>query len=254
MLKIKDLSVKINNKHILNDFNLEIKSNEIHGIMGPNGIGKSTICKAIIGDPNYIIDKGSINFDNIDILKLDINERSKLGIFLVNQNPIEIEGVTNAEMLRLALAEKHERNIPLFEFNKKMEEVCNKLSIPKSFIHRGINEGMSGGERKKNELLHLWMLEPKLIILDELDSGLDVDSLKIVIDNIIEYQKEHKASILIITHHIKLLDELNAKYIHVLSDGKIIKSGDLSLAKKIEKEGFLEISKSNIIRENNNYE
>lgn len=254
MLNIKNLSVEINGKQILKDFNLKINKNEIHAIMGPNGIGKSTICKTIIGDPNYIITSGSIVFNSHDLLKLDINERAKLGIFLVNQTPIEIPGVTNAEMLRIALAEATGENIGLFDFNKKMEEICEKLSIPKTFIHRGINEGMSGGERKKNELLHLWMLEPKLIILDELDSGLDIDSLKIVCQNILEYQKEHQASILIITHHAKLLNALKCEHVHILNDRKIIKSGNLSLAKEIEKDGFLEISKSNNIRENQNYE
>ncbi|MDD2505217.1 MAG: Fe-S cluster assembly ATPase SufC [Bacilli bacterium] len=254
MLKIKDLSVEINNKVILKDFNIEINKNEIHGIMGPNGIGKSTICKTIMGDPNYKIIKGSITYKTHDLLSLDITKRAKLGIFLVNQTPIEIPGVTNAEMLRIALTEKTGKHIGLFEFNKRLEEICEKLSIPKSFIHRGINEGMSGGERKKNELIHLWMLEPKLIILDELDSGLDVDSLKIVYQNILEYQKMHKASILIITHHAKLLAELNAKYIHILNEGKIIKQGSLELAKEIEKTGFKNLIKTNIIRENTNYE
>lgn len=254
MLKIDNLSVEINNKKILKDFSLKINMNEIHGIMGPNGIGKSTICKTIAGDPNYKVTNGSIIFNSYDLLKLDITERARLGIFLVNQTPIEIPGVTNAEMLRIALAERTGENIGLFEFNKKMEEICEKLSIPKSFIHRGINEGMSGGERKKNELLHLWMLEPKLIILDELDSGLDVDSLKVVCQNILEYQKIHDSSILIITHHAGLLDSLNAEFVHILKEGKIVKSGDLLLAKEIEKEGFKHFSVTNNVSENQNYE
>ena len=250
MLKIENLSVEINNKKILKDFNLNINLNEIHGIMGPNGIGKSTICKTIIGDPNYKVINGTLIFNSNDLLNLDITNRARLGIFLVNQTPIEIPGVTNAEMLRIALAEKNGENIGLFEFNKKLEEICEKLAIPKNFIHRGINEGMSGGERKKNELLHLWMLEPKLIILDELDSGLDIDSLKIVCHNILEYKKTHDCSILIITHHTELLESLKAEYIHILNQGRIIKSGDLLLAKQIEKDGFKSFSVTNNVSEN----
>lgn len=250
MLNIENLSVEINNKKILSDFNLKINLKEIHAIMGPNGIGKSTICKTIIGDPNYVVTSGNLTFNSHDLLKLDITERARLGIFLVNQTPIEILGVTNAEMLRVALAEKTGKNIGLFEFNKKMEEICLKLLIPKSFIHRGINEGMSGGERKKNELLHLWMLEPKLIILDELDSGLDIDSLKIVCTSILEYHKTHDCSILIISHNPELLASLNVSHVHVLKEGEIAESGNLNLAEKLAKEGFGGITKSNNISEN----
>lgn len=250
MLNIENLSVEINNKKILSDFNLKINLKEIHAIMGPNGIGKSTICKTIIGDPNYVVTSGNLTFNSHDLLKLDITDRARLGIFLVNQTPIEIPGVTNAEMLRVALAEKTGKNIGLFEFNKKMEEICLKLLIPKSFIHRGINEGMSGGERKKNELLHLWMFEPKLIILDELDSGLDIDSLKIVCKNILEYHKTHDCSILIISHNPELLASLNVSHVHVLKEGSLAQSGNLNLAEKLAKEGFKGITKSNNISEN----
>ena len=253
MLKIENLSVEIDNKKILNDFNLKMNLNEVHGVMGPNGIGKSTICKTIIGEPNYKVTNGSIIFNSHDLLKLDITERARLGIFFVNQSPIEIPGVTNSEMLRIALAEKTGENIGLYDFNKKMEEICEKLSIPKSFIHRGINEGMSGGERKKNELLHLWMLEPKLIILDELDSGLDVDSKKTVCQNILEYQKNHECSILIITHNSDLLESLDAKFVHILKEGQIIKSGDIALAKQIDKKGFNDITMANNISEKVNH-
>ncbi len=254
MLKIKDLSVEINNKKILKDFNLTINMNEIHGIMGPNGVGKSTICKTIIGDPSYLVTEGEMIFNSSNLLKLDITARAREGIYLVNQSPIEIPGVTNSEMLRIALAEKNGQNVNLYDFNKKMESICEKLAIPKSFIHRGINEGMSGGERKKNELLHLWMLEPKLILLDELDSGLDVDSIKVVCENIKEYRKTHNVSILIITHHAKLLKLLEAQRVHIISDGTIIKSGDLSLALEIEQEGYKSFSVANKVSENSNHE
>ncbi len=250
MLKIDNISVKIDQKEILKGFNLDIKLNEIHAIMGPNGIGKSTICKVIMGDPDYIVSSGSIIYDAKDILKMDVTERARAGIFLLNQSPIEIPGVTNAEMLRLALSQKQGALVPIFEFNKKMEEICKKLDIPKSFIHRGINEGMSGGERKKNELLHLWMLEPKFIILDEIDSGLDVDSLKIVCESINEYKSSHDCSILIVSHHPEILKMLKCDYVHVLSNGHIVQTGNLSLAEKIENEGYKSFSGLNKVSEN----
>ena len=242
MLTIKNLSVSVGEKEILKDFNLTINEKEVHAIMGPNGIGKSTICKTIMGDPNYIVTSGSIIYNDTDLLKLNVSERARLGIYLLNQSPIEIPGVSNAEMLRLRLNENNPNPISIFDFNKKMTSICEKLDIPKSFIHRGINEGMSGGERKKNELLHLWMLEPSLIILDELDSGLDIDSLKTVTNSLNEYLETHpKASILLVTHHEPLLNMLNASNIHIMKDGHIIKSGDLSLAKEIENQGYKNI-------------
>ena len=242
MLTIKNLSVSVGKKEILKDFNLTINEKEVHAIMGPNGIGKSTICKTIMGDPNYIVTSGSIIYNDTDLLKLNVSERARLGIYLLNQSPIEIPGVSNAEMLRLRLNENNPNPISIFDFNKKMTSICEKLDIPKSFIHRGINEGMSGGERKKNELLHLWMLEPSLIILDELDSGLDIDSLKTVTNSLNEYLETHpKASILLVTHHEPLLNMLNASNIHIMKDGRIIKSGDLSLAKEIENQGYKNI-------------
>lgn len=242
MLTIKNLSVSVGEKEILKDFNLTINEKEVHAIMGPNGIGKSTICKTIMGDPNYIVTSGSIIYNDTDLLKLNVSERARLGIYFLNQSPIEIPGVSNAEMLRLRLNENNPTPISIFDFNKKMTSICEKLDIPKSFIHRGINEGMSGGERKKNELLHLWMLEPSLIILDELDSGLDIDSLKTVTNSLNEYLETHpKASILLVTHHEPLLNMLNASNIHIMKDGRIIKSGDLSLAKEIENQGYKNI-------------
>ena len=242
MLTIKNLSVSVGEKEILKDFNLTINEKEVHAIMGPNGIGKSTICKTIMGDPNYIVTSGSIIYNDTDLLKLNVSERARLGIYLLNQSPIEIPGVSNAEMLRLRLNENNPTPISIFDFNKKMTSICEKLDIPKSFIHRGINEGMSGGERKKNALLHLWMLEPSLIILDELDSGLDIDSLKTVTNSLNEYLETHpKASILLVTHHEPLLNMLNASNIHIMKDGRIIKSGDLSLAKEIENQGYKNI-------------
>ena len=237
MLKIENLTVSVNNKKILKDFSLDIEDGKIVGLMGPNGTGKSTICKVIMGDPNYIVESGSIKYNGEDLLSLPVNERSKRGIYLVSQNPIEIEGVTNAEMLRSALECRTGEKINFFEFNKKVTAICNEVNIPASFIDRGVNEGMSGGEKKKNELLHLYILSPKLILLDELDSGLDVDALKDLASSLKSYMKED-ISILIITHHISILEYLKPDYVHVLSNGSIIKSGDYSLAKEIEESGF----------------
>ena len=155
-------------------------------------------------------------------------------------------------MLRLALSQKEGSLVPIFEFNKKMEEICQKLAIPKSFIHRGINEGMSGGERKKNELLHLWMLSPKLIILDEIDSGLDVDSLRVVCESLNEYKRTHDCSILVISHHPEILKMLNTDYVHIIADGHIVQTGDISLALKIENEGYKAFSGLNKVSGNEN--
>lgn len=237
MLKIDNLTVSVNDKQILKDFSLEIEDGKIVTLMGQNGTGKSTICKIIMGDPNYKVDSGSILFDGEDLLTLPVNERSKKGIYLVNQNPIEIEGVTNAEMLRSALECRTGEKVNFFEFNKKVTSICESLNIPASFIHRGVNEGMSGGEKKKNELLHLYVLTPKLILLDELDSGLDVDALKSLAESLKTYMNDD-VSILIITHHISILEYLTPDYVHVLSNGRIVKSGDYSLAKEIELSGF----------------
>lgn len=239
MLKIKNLFVKVNNKTILNKFNLDIKKGEIHAIMGPNGTGKSTICKTIIGDPNYKITKGEILFNEKCINNLDADEIARAGIYLVNQSPLEIEGVSNAEMLRAAIYAKTKENVLIFEFNKKLIELCNDLNIPREFIHRDINVGNSGGEKKKIELLHMWMLEPKFIILDELDSGLDIDSLKLVVNSLNKYYQKFKPAILIITHNLKLLNMIKTDYIHILNDGSIIETGDINLALEIEKNGFL---------------
>lgn len=253
MLQIKDLAVTADNKKILDKFNLDILNGEIHVIMGPNGAGKSTICSAILGSNEYIVN-GSIKFNDTEITNMDTTSRSRLGIFLLNQNPIAIEGVTNAEMLRTALYERTGERISIFEFNKKMESICNELGIPKSFIHRNINEGMSGGERKKNELLHLWMLNPSLVILDELDSGLDVDSLKTVCNSINKYYKEFTPSILIITHHIQILNYIKPNYVHILKDSHIVSSGDIHLAEEIENIGFNTISESLVMSDSNERE
>lgn len=238
MLEIKNLTVKADEKIILKDFSLSIKNNEIHTLMGLNGSGKSTICKVIMGDSNYVVESGSIFYKDIDLLKLDTTERARLGIYQVSQNPIEIEGVKNSEMLKVALEAKTGKHYNIFEFSKIMNSVCEKLNIPKEFIHRGINENMSGGERKKNELMHLYVLEPDFIILDEVDSGVDVDNLNSISDALKEYFDNHSCSFLIITHHTNILKKLKPNYVHILNEGKIVESGDYKLAENIENNGF----------------
>ncbi len=237
-LKIKDLTVSVENKTILKNFNIEIKSGEIHAIMGPNGTGKSTLSKVIMGSPNYKIEKGKIYFDKKELNNLPTDERARLGIFLGYQMPLEIEGVSNSDFLRTALRNKNEE-FKLYDFIKKINTTVEQLNMDKQMIHRGINEGFSGGERKKNEILQLRVLKPELIILDELDSGLDIDSLKIVSDSINKYMEENKnASLLIITHYEKILDYIKPDKVHVMKDGHIIKSGDASLAKELLKTGY----------------
>ena len=237
MLSIKNLTVKVNDKTILHDFNLDINDGEIVTLMGPNGVGKSTICKVIMGDPTYEIISGSIFYNDTDLLSLSTDERSRRGIFLLAQNPIELEGITNAEVLRSALECKTGEHVNIFDFNRKVTEICRKLNIPVEFIHRGVNEGMSGGEKKKNEILHLYVLEPKLILLDELDSGLDVDSLKSLSAALMDY-KDETVSILIITHHTNILEYIKPDKVSILSGGSIVKEGDASLAREIETSGF----------------
>lgn len=238
MLKIENLTVQVLDKIILENFNLEIKPGEIHFLMGQNGAGKSTISKVLLRNNNYEVRKGSISYQDKDILKLTTTEVARLGLFLVEQSPIEIEGVSNLEMLRTTLTDQGKCDNNVLEFNKRMKELCENLGIPKNFINRDINYNMSGGEKKKMEILHMWMLQPNFIILDEIDSGLDVDALKIVANSILNYYKKFKPSILIITHQEALMSIIKPDFVHVLADKKITESGSLELAEKIFKNGF----------------
>ena len=237
---IKDLYANsIDGKEILKKLNLDIKPGEVHVIMGPNGTGKSTLSKVILGSNDYVVKSGDILVDGKSIKELDTTNRARAGIFLAMQSPLSIEGVTNSEFLRCALSSVTGKQVGIYEFIKKMEKSMNDLHMDESMMHRSLNQDFSGGERKKNEILQMKVLEPKLIILDELDSGLDVDSLKITCDNINEYLKGHKdASVLIITHYTKILDYIKPDYVHVLNKGTVVKTGDFSLAKLIEEKGF----------------
>ena len=252
MLTIKNLAVKVENKQVLEDFNLEIDDGSIHVIMGPNGVGKSTLSRVIMGDNNYKVLKGSITFNGEDITKLSVDVRSKLGIFLAMQYPLEIDGVSNQDFLRTAMSSRKGKQVGLYDFILQCEKASDELKMDKNLIHRSLNVGFSGGEKKKNEVLQIKLLKPKFIILDEIDSGLDVDSLKIVANNIVDYKKENPdTSILIITHLTKILNYIKPDYVHVVKNGKIIQSGDYSLAQEIEEKGYTEYNneeiKTNII-------
>lgn len=240
-LVIKNLNVSVNDKKILNDFNIDIKPGEIHAIMGPNGTGKSTLSRVLLGDNNYIVNSGDILVDGKSILNLATDERAKLGIFLCYQSPISIDGISNSEFIRTAINSKSEKTVGLYEFIKEMEKNISSLKMQNDMMHRSLNSGFSGGERKKNEILQMKMLKPKFIIFDELDSGLDVDSLKIVCDNINDYIKDNPdTSILLITHYTRILDYIKPQFVHMMKNGTIIKNGDFTLAQEIEKNGYNE--------------
>lgn len=255
-IKIKNLKVEIDNKTILNNFNLNINDGEIHVIMGPNGVGKSTLSKVILNEPNYKVTKGDIIFNEESILKLSTDERARKGIFLAMQNPMEIEGLSNQDFLRTALSSKYNKKIGLYDFILKCEKAVDELKMNKNLIQRSLNVGFSGGEKKKNEVLQIKLLEPSFIILDELDSGLDIDSLKISASNINDYKKNNpNTSILIITHYNSILKYIKPDYVHILYNGKIIKSSDYTLALDIEKNGYDKyINEINIISQDESYE
>ena len=244
ILEIKDLHVSVKDKEILKGIDLVVKEGEIHAIMGPNGNGKSTLLQTIMGNPNYKVEHGQILYDDIDITNLSVDERAKLGIFLGMQSPLEIEGVTTADFLRNVLSNNNDK-FKLFDFIKQIEKTTEKLEMDKDMIHRDLNLGFSGGEKKKNEILQMYMLKPSLVILDEIDSGLDVDSLRIVGTNVTNYFKEAKPGLLLITHYQRLLDYIKPDFVHVIIDGKIVKTGDFSLVKEIEEKGYDVIKKNN---------
>ncbi len=239
MLNIDKLNVVVDDKKILKDFSLNIEPGEIHAIMGPNGTGKSTLSKVIMGNKHYSIESGTITFNGTDITKLSTDERARLGIFLSMQSPISIEGVQNTEFIKTAINSNRENPVGLYEFIKNVTEKTKELDISDEMLHRSLNVGASGGERKKNEVLQMCMLEPKFVILDELDSGLDIDSLKICTKAINKYLKEHKdTSVLIITHYPRILEYIKPNYVHMMVGGSIVKTGDYNLAFEIEKSGY----------------
>ena len=243
VLEIKDLHVAIDDKEILKGVNLEMKTGEIHAIMGPNGTGKSTLSAAIMGNPNYEVTKGEILFDGKNILDLEVDERARLGLFLAMQYPSEIPGISNAEFMRAAINARREEDekISVMQFLKKLDKKMELLNMPEEMAERYLNEGFSGGEKKRNEILQLLMIAPTFAILDEIDSGLDIDALKVVAKGINEMRGEEFGA-LIITHYQRLLNYIVPDVVHIMMDGRVVLTGDAELAKRLEAEGYAGIS------------
>lgn len=238
-LRIENLRVAIEDKEILKDFSLEIKGGEIHAIMGPNGTGKSTLASALMGHPSYEVTGGSVELDGEDVLEMEVDERARAGMFLAMQYPSEISGVTTADFLRSAInAKRGEGNeISLMKFIRQLDEKMNVLEMDESFAQRYLNEGFSGGEKKRNEILQMMMLEPRICILDEIDSGLDIDALKVVSKGVNDLRSPERA-FLIITHYQRLLNYITPDFVHVMMQGRIVKSGGPELAQRLEAEGY----------------
>jgi len=241
ILEIKNLQVSINENEILKDLNLKINKGEIHAIMGPNGSGKSTLSKVLAGHPAYTVLNGDILYEGKSILILEPEERSHLGIFLAFQYPIEIPGVSNEDFLYLSynskLKAQNKNEISPIEFFSIISEKLQIVEMDPAFLNRNVNEGFSGGEKKRNEIVQMLLLDSKLSILDETDSGLDIDALKIISKGIRTFMNEEKA-IILITHYQRLLDYVKPNFIHVMKDGKIIKTGSAELAEELEKKGY----------------
>jgi Fe-S cluster assembly ATP-binding protein len=239
LLNIKDLYAVAGEKEILKGLNLKIRKGEIHVIMGPNGAGKSTLANVIFNNPQYTVTKGDIFFEGKNINDLKTDERAKKGIFMSFQTPEEVPGITVTNFLKAAVNSVTGEPVRIFQFKKELEENMTKLNMKASYSNRDLNVGFSGGEKKKNEILQMLTLNPKLAILDETDSGLDVDAIKTVSDGINMFKNKENA-VLIITHSTKILEHLKVDYVHVLVDGKVVFTGDGKLAKKIEKDGYSE--------------
>ncbi|CCV66412.1 Suf system FeS cluster assembly protein [Paracholeplasma brassicae] len=237
-LAIKNLHVSIEDKEILKGVDLIVKSGEVHAIMGPNGTGKSTLASALMGHPNYEVTEGEVSLDGKDLLEMEVDERAREGLFLAMQYPSEVPGVTNSDFMRSALKAKNEgQQVPLFEFIGKYEKAAKELKMREDLPHRYLNEGFSGGEKKRNEILQLKMLNPKFAVLDEIDSGLDIDALRIVGENVNGMVNDNFGCILI-THYQRILDYIKPTYVHIMIDGKIVLTGGQELIEKIDTNGY----------------
>lgn len=238
MLVIKDLHVSIEGKEILKGVNLTVEEGQIHAIMGPNGNGKSTLLMSIMGHPTYEITSGTIELDGENVLEMEVDERSQAGLFLGMQYPQAIDGVTNSDFMKAAINARREQPIGLFEFVKKMEGAIEKLEMQSDLAHRFLNVGFSGGEKKRNEILQMLLLEPKFALLDEIDSGLDVDALRIVADVLLESFKTRQNGLVVVSHYDRFFKLLEPTHTHIMIDGKIVVSSDGSLVNKIDAEGY----------------
>ena len=241
MIEINDLRVSCEDKSILNGVNLSVKKGEVHAIMGPNGSGKSTLAKVLAGSEQYQVDSGSVRYEGEDLFSLSVEERAHRGVFLSFQYPVEIPGVTNINFLKAAMNSVYKANdktpLDAIDFLTKVREISQSLDMDESFLYRSVNEGFSGGEKKRNEILQMAVLDPKLAILDETDSGLDIDALKIVADGVNRMRNEDRA-IILVTHYQRLLNYIEPDHIHVLSGGRIVRSGDKTLALELEEKGY----------------
>lgn len=236
-LIIKDLHVEIEGKKILKGVNLQVNSGEVHAIMGPNGTGKSTLASALMGHPSFVVTSGEALLDGVNLLELDVDQRAREGLFLAMQYPSEVPGVTNSDFMRTAVNAVSDKKVGLFDFAIKYENEIEKLKMHKDLAHRYLNDGFSGGERKRNEILQLKMLKPKFAVLDEIDSGLDIDALRIVGENVSSMINDDFGCILI-THYQRILDYIKPNYVHIMIDGKIVKSGGQDLITKIDQNGY----------------
>jgi Fe-S cluster assembly ATP-binding protein len=241
MLSIRDLHAQIGARTILKGLSLEVKPGEVHAIMGPNGSGKSTLASVLSGRAGYEVTRGTVTFEGEDLLPLEPEERARRGVFLAFQYPVEIPGVNNAYLLKAGLnAIRKERGLPeldAFEFLQLIKDKMKLMQMDEAFLSRGVNEGFSGGEKKRNEILQMAVLEPKLALLDETDSGLDIDALRVVASGVNSLRSPERA-IVMVTHYQRLLDYIEPDFVHVLADGRILRTGDKSLARELEKRGY----------------
>jgi Fe-S cluster assembly ATP-binding protein len=241
LLEISDLSARVAGKEILNGVNLNVKAGEVHAIMGPNGSGKSTLAQVLAGREDYEVTRGAVTFEGRDLLSMPAEERARAGLFLGFQYPVEIPGVNNVYLLKAALNAKRkaagEPEVDAYEFLALIRQKMKFMQMSETFLTRGVNEGFSGGEKKRNEVLQMLILEPKLAILDETDSGLDIDALKVVANGV-NSLRDPKRAVVLVTHYQRLLDYVIPDFVHVLSGGRIVKSGDKSLAQELERRGY----------------
>ncbi|MFC7442944.1 Fe-S cluster assembly ATPase SufC [Laceyella putida] len=238
-LTIKDLHASVDGKEILKGVNLEVKGGEVHAIMGPNGTGKSTLASVLMGHPRYEVTKGEVTLDGEDVLEMEVDERARAGLFLAMQYPAEVSGVTNSDFLRSSInAKRGEGNeISLMKFIRELDKKMDLLEMDEKFATRYLNEGFSGGEKKRNEILQMMMLEPRIAIMDEIDSGLDIDALKVVAKGVNSMLSDD-LGVLMITHYQRLLNYIKPDYVHVFMQGRIVKSGGPELAERLEAEGY----------------
>jgi len=246
-LEIKDLYVSVGDKEILKGVNLTINTGEVHALMGPNGNGKSTLLMTIMGHPSYTVTSGTITLDGRDVLAMSVDQRSKAGLFLGMQYPQEISGVTNSDFLKAAVNAHRDEPISLFKFIRQLDKAFEDVGLDYELAHRYMNEGFSGGEKKRNEIVQMKLLQPDFAMLDEIDSGLDIDALKIVADNINAMKTEKELALIVVSHYERFLEYLHPEFTHIIVDGRIVAEGGYELVDKIDKEGYEWLKEQNVV-------